>query len=233
MNRQKLTQTLVNRFEYQSANNERYILWDSATQGLGLRIYPSGCKAYVVSYRHHGRKRLMTFGTHGIDTLSQARDRARIELGRVGAQVDPLADRQKASAGDTVRDLSIAYMERHTEPNKKTWAGDQRMIDKWVLPHWGSLKAKSATEEFSTSKKRVKKFCESHESSLSLAKYLTKSIAKRKHLAKLAERKHLATLQRLSEITSVVKISSAIVWKDNKSAKKYKDKLRRYLSVYL
>ena len=34
------------------------ILWDSHVKGLGVKVYPTGLKAYVLSYRAGGRKRL-------------------------------------------------------------------------------------------------------------------------------------------------------------------------------
>lgn len=147
MNRAKLTQTAVNKAEYKGQSNERYIVWDTNIQGFGLRVYPSGRKAYVLSYRHHGRKRLMTIATHGVETLAQAQSKAKIELGRVAADTDPLAIKQKNAKGDTVNDLCAAYMERHAKVKKKSWADDEKMIARWISPAWGALKAKSITRD--------------------------------------------------------------------------------------
>lgn len=147
MNSKKLTQTIVNKAEYEGQNNERYIIWDTGIQGFGLRVYPSGRKAYVLSYRHHGRKRLMTIATHGIDTLAQAQSKAKIDLGKVAADSDPLAQKQKNAQGDTVRHLAEAYMERHAKVNKKSWADDQTMLNRWIVPAWGALKAKAITRD--------------------------------------------------------------------------------------
>ena len=36
------------------------ILWDSQVKGLGLRVSTAGTKAYVLSYRINGRKRIAT-----------------------------------------------------------------------------------------------------------------------------------------------------------------------------
>jgi hypothetical protein len=54
------------------------VRWDDAVTGLGLRVYPSGKKAFVLSYRAGGRKRLMALGPFGVRTVEQARDLARI-----------------------------------------------------------------------------------------------------------------------------------------------------------
>jgi integrase len=63
--------------------------------------------------------------------------------------VDLAARRQRAAQTDrlspTVRKLSGDYIERHAKPNKRTWAADERMLAKDVLPSWGRLKAESIT----------------------------------------------------------------------------------------
>ncbi|MCK7574874.1 MAG: Arm DNA-binding domain-containing protein [Chromatiales bacterium] len=102
------------------------------------RIYPSGRKAFVFSYRAQGRKRLMTIGTYGALTLEQARIQARAELAKVETQgADLLAVRQRQAQGETFRDLCQTYMERHGHA-KKSGADDQRRIDSRLLPLWGS-----------------------------------------------------------------------------------------------
>lgn len=43
----------------------RDVRWDASLPGFGVRIYPSGKKTFVLSYREAGRKRLMTLGAYG------------------------------------------------------------------------------------------------------------------------------------------------------------------------
>ena len=53
------------------------ILWDGQIKGLGCKIFPSGRKAYVPSYRIGRRKRLATLGRYPELRLRDARDVAR------------------------------------------------------------------------------------------------------------------------------------------------------------
>ena len=55
----KLTTSKIKDFTYRGGWDVR---WDDAVPGLGVRIYPSGKKAFVLSYRAKGRKRLMVLG---------------------------------------------------------------------------------------------------------------------------------------------------------------------------
>ena len=140
-----LTKKTIDALSYQGAGNERFVVWDDDPPGFGLRIYPSGRKAFVLSYRSQGRKRLMTVGTYGVLTLEQARIQARAELAKVETQgADPLAVRQRQAQGETFRDLCQTYMERHGQA-KKSGPDDQRRIDRHLLPLWGSLKVPAIT----------------------------------------------------------------------------------------
>jgi integrase len=141
----KLTKRVIDTASYQGKSNARYVLWDKDVPGFGLRIFPSGKKAFVLSYRTQGRKRLMTIGTYGVLTLDQARINARALLAKVETEsADPLADRQRDAQGETMRDLCATYMERHGNA-KKSGPEDQRRIDKHLLPAWGSLKVRAIT----------------------------------------------------------------------------------------
>lgn len=142
----KLTKRVIDTAAYQGAGNARCVLWDSEVPGFGLRIFPSGKKAFLLSYRVQGRKRLMTIGTYGVLTLDQARTNARALLAKVETEsADPLADRRRDAQGETLRDLCTAYMERHGNA-KKSSSEDQRRIDKHLLPVWGSLKVRAITQ---------------------------------------------------------------------------------------
>jgi integrase len=71
------------------------VLWDDAPKGMGLRIYPSGEKAFVLRYRIAGKTALITLGRFGDDlTLDQARDEA-TELRKLARRgIDLLARRR-------------------------------------------------------------------------------------------------------------------------------------------
>ena len=136
----KLTKRAIDSFIYQGNATHRDVRWDAALPGFGVRIYPNGRKAFVLSYRALGRKRLMTLGTYGILTLDQARDQARLQLASVIDGSDPLDKRKQAAQGKTIKDLGVAYLERHAKTHKKSWKEDERRINRYVLPIWGSLK---------------------------------------------------------------------------------------------
>jgi integrase len=137
----KLTKRVIDATSYEGDGNSRHVLWDTEINGFGCRIYPSGRKSFVLSYRVNNRKRMMTVGSYGALTLEQARKRARAELAKVETgEADPLEARQQAAKGETVADLCNAYMDRHGNA-KKSGADDQRRIERYILPAWKNLKA--------------------------------------------------------------------------------------------
>lgn len=139
----KLTKRALDSFKYEGTNNSRDVRWDDLLPGFGVRIYPSGKKAFVLSYRVSGRKRMFTIGRYGVYTLQEAQEEARDYLRNVAKDNDPLDERQRKAKGETVKDLCAEYMERHAKPRKKSWGDDQARIDNYILPAWGSRKVDS------------------------------------------------------------------------------------------
>lgn len=139
----KLTKKNIDGFVYHGQAPQRDIRWDDEIKGLGLRIYPSGRKAFILSYRIENRKHLLTLGDFGILTLVEARNMARQELVKVLNGVDPLDKRIQASQNQTMKVLCEAYLTRYAMIHKKTWAEDERRINKHLLPKWGSHTMKS------------------------------------------------------------------------------------------
>jgi integrase len=140
--KKKLTKKMIDAAAYEgdAQKGERCILWDAEVSGFGLRIYPTGKKSFILNYRHNGRMRLITIGQYGAITLDQARTEAKKHHVEIIQGSDPLEERKRERAGETVKDLCAAYIERHAV-NKKSGKEDQRRIIHHIVPAWGKLKA--------------------------------------------------------------------------------------------
>ncbi len=144
----KLTKRYIDAARYEGDGSSRDVRWDAAMPGFGLRVYPSGRKSFVLSYRNGGgRKRLIVLGAYGLDfTLDQAHDKATRERGKLVDGADPLADRQReritAEAGDTFEIVAESFIERYVKPNKRPRpaAEDERIINRDLIPKWGTRK---------------------------------------------------------------------------------------------
>ncbi len=139
----KLTQTTIKAFAYEGDGKSRDARGDSAVPGLGLRIYPSGKKAFVLSYRAKGRKRLMVLGRYGADlTLQGAREKAGKLLSKVRDRIDPLEEKRAAGRGKTFGDLIDDFMERHVEAQGlKTARAIRRRLERNIPASWKSRHA--------------------------------------------------------------------------------------------
>lgn len=142
----KLTKKTIDRAVYEGNKHGTAwdVRWDSLIPGFGVRLYPSGRKAFILRYRAQGRKRLFTIGTYGPITLEQARTQAKQRIGEVVQGEDPVEQRRKARQGETVRDLCEAYCERHAS-RKRSGRDDQRRIAQHLLPAWANRKVDSMT----------------------------------------------------------------------------------------
>jgi hypothetical protein len=82
----RVSQRAIDAATYTGENNARCVLWDDSIPGFGCRIYPSGKKAFVLSYREANRKRLVTLGRVGVLPLPAAREKARARLNTIQDQ---------------------------------------------------------------------------------------------------------------------------------------------------
>lgn len=55
---EKLTKRLIDTLDYIGDGTSRDIRWDTDITGFGIRLYPSGKKAFILSCRQNGTKRL-------------------------------------------------------------------------------------------------------------------------------------------------------------------------------
>lgn len=137
-----ITKRAIDSFQYAGEGNRRDVRWDDGIRGLGVRIYPSGRKAFVLSYRTAGRKRLMALGDYGELTWAQAQYAARRALAAIREGSDPLEAKRLEITAPTVKALAEQYLE-YSKAHKRSWKDDESRIRRHILPQWGSRKAKA------------------------------------------------------------------------------------------
>ncbi len=138
----KLTKSRIDSFAYEGDGMSRDVRWDDAVSGLGLRVYPSGKKAFVLSYRVKGQKRLLTLGQFGPLTLDKARDTALKQKAQVIDGKDPLEQRKATATAKTVAELCRTYLVRYAV-HKRSAGEDKRRIEQHILPLWGARKVEA------------------------------------------------------------------------------------------
>ena len=148
----KLTKGVIDRATYEGESKtvdngqtiwSRRVLWDDEVRGLGLRVFPTGRKSFVLSYRAGSRQRQMTLGAYGVLTLQQARAKAQQVLGAVALEGrDPLAERRAVARACNMMQLGERYMTEHAEVKKKPTSAttDRQMLRDYVVPRLGHLR---------------------------------------------------------------------------------------------
>lgn len=134
----KLTKRVVDRL---SAETGSRLVWDRDLPGFGVRVYPSGRRAYVVQSRGPNGSRRVTLGRHGDITARQARRRAAVLIDRIKSGLEPLKEAGGPQAEPTVADLAARFLEQHVAVRCKpsTARRYRQVIENQILPSLGEL----------------------------------------------------------------------------------------------
>ena len=136
----KLTKRLV---DATAPSPQEVFLWDSEVKGFGLRVKPSGSKAFVLKYRVGPRTKRLTIGKIGSPyTVEEARRAAADLLRAVRDGRDPGEEKRERLAAETVADLAGLYLGpdgRAARPRKKSssWLRDEAAIHHHIVPLLG------------------------------------------------------------------------------------------------
>lgn len=133
----KLTKSRIDKIKYKGEKNSRCVHWDDDIKGFGLRVYPSGRKAFILSYRLNRVKRLLTLGDFGTLTVENARKLAKKKLLDVENGIDPIAEKYKKDESAKVSELCHVYLEKHAKIHKRSWKEDEKRINRVILPAIG------------------------------------------------------------------------------------------------
>ncbi len=122
----------------------RYLLRDTRTVGLALKVEPSGTRTFLFEYRLPGKaSQRYNIGRYGEPwTLEQARAEAGRLRSLVDRGLDPLIERRRdGSAGRTVAELAelaLAHVEKAGRRPATIWHY-RRMIQRFIVPRLGRM----------------------------------------------------------------------------------------------
>ena len=108
-------QSEINKFAYAGGWDIHWYKGKGAISGFGVRVYPSGRKAFIFSYRVSRRKGFMVIGDCNALTLEQARKRAKAASVNVDDGIDPREEKRKKAQGQTFGELMDKYIDEHAK----------------------------------------------------------------------------------------------------------------------
>ena len=134
----KLTKKKIEALEVQQKD---YFVWDSELSGLGIRVFPTGRKQFVLQYRFGRTSRRMSLGRFGAITPDQARGLALEALVKIRQDVDPQILKREKRTALTVRELAQRFDEEHISVHLKASTAKEyrRNLDLFILPAIGHL----------------------------------------------------------------------------------------------
>lgn len=113
---------------------------DIKTKGLQLRVTSNGTKTLSVLRRINGILERITLGRYPNLTIEQARRKAAEINSDVANGVNPGEVKRGRKAELTFTDLFSQYLDRHSKPNKKTWAEDESKFKTYLEKPLGNKK---------------------------------------------------------------------------------------------
>jgi integrase len=119
--RRKLTSKVV---EFLSVPGpKRMDVWDTVLQGFGMRVSPTGRKAWFVMVRPDGRPKRVTIGTYPAISLADAREQA----GKIIHDVQ-LGVFEKPAETPTLGETVPLFIQLYAKPKNRGWKETERLL---------------------------------------------------------------------------------------------------------
>ena len=124
-----------------------YFVWDTELSGLGIRVFPTGRKQFVLQYRFGKTSRRMSLGRFGAITPDQARGLALEALVKIRHDVDPQLEKRERREAVTVNELAKRFDEEHIAVHLKASTAKEyrRNLQLFILPAIGHLRVIDVT----------------------------------------------------------------------------------------
>jgi hypothetical protein len=130
-------------------NTKDVYVWDSELKGFGLKVTPKGRKVYIAQYRIGKRTRRITLGVHGVLTPEEARQKAKVNLGKVSAGTDPARQRDIDSSDYSIKSLFQEFDETYVSIRLKpeTAKDYRRGFEKYIFPRFRHITIRAFTKQ--------------------------------------------------------------------------------------
>lgn len=140
----KLTKRSIEALE---PSDKDYLVWDGDLSRLGIRVFPTRRKQFVLQYRHGRTSRRMSLGRFGAVTPNQARGLILEALVKLRQNVDPMAEKRAKRTALTVRELADRFDEEHIAVHLKASTAKEyrRNFRLFILPAIGHLRILDVT----------------------------------------------------------------------------------------
>lgn len=112
-------------------------IWDGEIKGLGLRVWASGARSYILKYRRGGVQRWLTIGQHGDGwTPEKARREAERLKVKIREGIDPALEAKIEQDADTFDAFADRYLKDYAASHKKasTVREETRALKNHVRP---------------------------------------------------------------------------------------------------
>jgi integrase len=106
---------------------------------LYLRVSERGTKTWLLKYKIGSTQRKYTIGRYPELSLTVAKKEALRIRGAVSLGHDPQEERREERKALTVKAIAALYIEKHAKPRKRTWRGDEKQLNRDVIPHIGNM----------------------------------------------------------------------------------------------
>lgn len=125
-----------------AAKGKRDYYYDTKEKGLMLAVTAAGSKTFYLYKRIDGRPERLLLGKFPDLTVENARKLAASAKGEIAMGENPQKAKRAIRDEMTFEALFTEYLEKHSKVHKRSWAYDEREVNKF-LKHWFKRKISS------------------------------------------------------------------------------------------